>query len=210
MGKKRKPTAKNGKPQQRPQKSFPDLVAEAAKNVVKPYVQQQIQNLGFHLKQENVESMRMLYTRLTTIEKLILKKHKISEDEFAELVADTEDESNGLKKVKGIIEKGDLVRLSISTKTKDQKEFQGSSRLVIEDVGNEPFTLGSEVEPQLLGLKVGEKTELSFGKDDKMLAEVIINRVSRRPKPKEAPKKEEPKKEESKKEAVNDSADAGT
>lgn len=184
MGKKKVKslTAKNGKPQNHVQKSFKDLVAEAATETVKPYVQQQLQFLGYQLQQENVESMRTLYTRMTTLENLCLKQFNMTEDQLAELVADSEDKASGYSKVDGVIEAGDYIRLTIETKAKDQDEFKGLTKLIVENVGIEPLTLGTEIEPLLIGLKTNEPTELEFGKDKSLIARVNINRISRKPK----------------------------
>lgn len=161
------------------QDSFKKLVAEAAKNAVKPYLDKQIQALGFQLQQQQQESLRALYTRLVTVEGILMEKFDIDEAGLANLVADTEDKAAGLRSV-DVIEEGDLVRLEVATKAADQEEFQGNSRLVVEAVGLAPLTLGPEIEPQLVGLKVGEVKEVAFGADNSMVAKLTINRVSRK------------------------------
>ena len=216
MGKKKeqkrelKPTAKNGKPQVHPQQSFKQQISDASLAKLKPFIGQQVQLLGLQLQQEQQSTLRMLYTRLITVEKVIMDKLDITQDQFTDLVADEEDSSSGLKKV-DVVKEGDLVRLEVSTKAADQKEFQGTSKMIVENCGLEPMTMGPEIESNLIGLKVGETKEIKFGKDDKMLAKVVINRVSRRPTP---PKlKEEPKVEvktdEPAEEVKNEDSNAG-
>jgi bacillopeptidase F (M6 metalloprotease family) len=178
MGKKRAKTEKNKTKGVAQQSSFKELVAEAAQNAVKPYLNQQIQQLGIALQNQQNETLRALYTRVVTLEKLAQKHFNLTEDQLANLVAETEDAAQGLTSAESI-EEGDLVRLEISTKTKEDNEYTGTSRLIVENVGLEPLTLGPEIEPQLIGLKTGDEKVLNFGQDGTMEAKVVVNRVSR-------------------------------
>ena len=159
-------------------------VIEAANQVVKPFVRQEVQLLGRQLQQEQNETLRAIYTRLTTLEGIVQKELKISDDQLAELVADTEDKGYGLKKTTEAAKEGDYLRITASTKAKDQEEYQGVSKLVVAGVGQEPFTLGPELEPELIGMKAGETKEVEFGKNKEFKAKLEVNRVSRRPEPK--------------------------
>lgn len=165
----------------KPQKNFQQLVAEAATQTVKPFIQQQMQMLGHQLQQEQQSTMRALYVRATTLESIIQEKFEISDSQLAELVADTEDKGSGLLKVEGEAEEGDTLRITVSTKAKDQEEFQGTSKLLIDNLGKEPFTIGPELEPHLVGMLKGDVKEVPFGKDESLIAKLEVNRVSRRP-----------------------------
>lgn len=166
--------------------NFKDMVASASLLKVKPFLDQQLRMIAMQLRQEQQSTLRSLYVRTVTLEKLIMDKFDISDDQLSSLVADTEDKSAGLEPA-DIIEKGDTIRLEVSTKTKDQEEFQGSSRSLVESVMTEPYALGEEIESELIGLKTGEVKEFDFGEDKKMTAKVVISRISRLiPKEKEA------------------------
>ena len=174
-----KPTAKSGDTKQHPQKNFLKMVEEASLKMVKPFVQEQVQQLGFALQQEQAQTLASIGNRLVVLETIVTEKLGFTMGELCDRVADLEDEQTGYEKVE-VIEEGDLVRLEVATKTVDQEEFQGTSKLILTGCGVEPLTIGPELEPKLVGLKTGEQVELAFGKDDKMLAKVIIERVSRK------------------------------
>lgn len=206
MGKKRerKPTAKNGKPQQHAQKPVADMAADIAVSKLN----QQLQVLAMRLQQDQQQALRGIYVRLMTLEGIIQDKLKVSDTELAELVADTEDKAAGLLKVTdSATEKGDTLRLTVATKAKDHEEFQGESKLVVDNVGNEPYTIGPELEPKLIGLKINDAVELEFGKDGGMVAKIEVNRISRRPAPKKVEKAEE--KTEAKQETIDESKNEG-
>lgn len=192
MGKKRtnKPTAKNGQPQVHQQKSFAALAGDLAITKLQPFIQQQVQVLGYRLQNEMNNTQRLLFTRLTTLEKLVQNLNNISDEEYRNLVADTEDSSEGLELVNSAAENGDTLRVSVSTKAKDQEEFAGNSMLKIDNLGNEPFSIGPELEPELIGMSAGDVKEVAFGKDKEMTAQLTVNRVSRRPAPPVAEAKE--------------------
>lgn len=176
MGKKRKSQSNS----QHAQKPFAELVSEAVRNQALPALEQSLNKLRY----EQINAMKAIYTRVVAIEKVLMEKCGIKEEDLVEKFAQVEDESQGLEQVDEV-KKGDFVRLEVATKAKDQKEFQGSSRLVVQAVSEEGTTLGKELEPELLGMKRGEEKEVEFGEDKKMVAKLVINRVSR---PKEVKK----------------------
>ena len=168
-------------------------LTEAANKVLKPYIHQQLQLLGRQLQEDQKQTLRTLFTRVATLESIIQKEFKITDTQLAELVADMEDSGSGLTKVTEGADTGDTLRITLSTKLKEQEEFQGESRLLIDDLGNEPLTIGPELEPALIGLKAGESKEVEFGDEGKLVAKLEVNRVSRRETPvKDLPAKEEP------------------
>ena len=181
MGKKKGSSKSNGKGFDRNLS-----LVEAANQVVKPFVEQKVAQLGMQLHQEQTQTLRAIYTRLTTLEGLIQDKFDIDDEALAELVADTEDRGQNLFKQDGEAKEGDTLRITVSTKMDDQEEFQGESKLLVDSLGIAPFTIGPELEPQLIGLKMGQVVELKFGEDNKMVAQVTINRISRRPEVKES------------------------
>jgi hypothetical protein len=181
MGKKR--------PQQHLQQSMGQMVSKAALAQMGPaierYVQAVVQNLGQQLSVQQASTLETIFARVVVLEEIVIEKLGYTKETLAIKVAETEDDKEGLTLVEGALEKGDVVRLEISTKTKDQPEYQGSSRLKMYQTGTGQ-TIGTELEDALIGMKAGETKEIEFGKDKGMVAKVIIDRVSRGP-------KEEPK-----------------
>lgn len=182
MGKKR--------PQQHLQQSMGQMVSKAALAQMGPaieqYVQAVVRNLGQQLSVQQASTLETIFARVVVLEEIVIEKLGYTKETLAIKVAETEDQKEGLTLVEGALEKGDVVRLEISTKAKDQPEYQGSSRLKVYQTGTGQ-TLGDELESALLGLKAGDTKEIEFGKDKGMLAKVIIDRVSRGPKAPEAP-----------------------
>ncbi len=176
-----KPTAKTGKPQQHQQKTFLKLVEEASIHKVKPYIQENFQQMGFQLQKEQNVGLSAMARRLVVTEQILCDKLGFTMDELSDRVFDMEDKDSGYFKVDEI-KQGDLARITVSTKAEGQEEFKGESKLEITDVGNAPFSLGPEVEPQLIGMKTGETKEVAFGKDKKMLAKITVRRVSEKTK----------------------------
>lgn len=202
-----KPTAKNGAPQQHAQKNFLALVEEASLKKVQPYINQTFQQLAMQMQQEQNLGLSSLARRLVVLEEIVGEKLGVSLDELTERVYDLEDKDSGYEKAEEVKD-GSLVRLTIATKVKDQEEFQGESTLVVTDTNNEPLTLGPDLEPALVGLKTGESKEISFGKDEKMVAKVTVLRVSEKVEaPKLAPVAETT--EETQEETVDESQNAG-
>lgn len=178
MGKKRNQN-KAKKPVQ--QKSFQQTVAEAVNTKLMDTIDQKINMVGMQLLREQQNSLGDIYSRLMALESLCLEKFKLTEEEFAMLVAEAEDKAYGLE-TGDVVETGDLVRLTISTKASDQDEYAGTTKRKIENIGS-GSTFGSEIESNILQMKVGETKEFKFGENECMTAKVLIERTSRRPKP---------------------------
>lgn len=188
MGKKRANKDPGRVRQIHPQKSFDQMVAETTLQKFRPYIDQQLQGVAGALAQQQQQQFENVYLRQTVLEQIVEEKLGITKEELANRVASVQDESLGLVPVKDVAE-GDRVRIEIKTKTKDQEEFQGESRLLVDNVGS-GNTLGPELEKPLVGMTTGESKEIAFGKEKAMTALVTINRVSRRPKVEEAASEE--------------------
>lgn len=195
MGKKRKGKDPGRVRQLHPQQSFKQMVTDATLQKFQAYIDQQVQGVAGALAQQQTKQFENIYLRQAVLEQIIEEQLGITKDELANRVAETQDKHEGLEPVTGAVEEGDRVRLEVKTKTEDQDEFQGASRLLVDNVGS-GNTLGPELEKPIVGMLAGETKEIKFGKDKSMLASVLVNKVSRRPEPEEA---------ESETEAANDS-----
>lgn len=168
--------------QQHQQQSFGQMVSRAALAQMGPQIEQivraYVNQLGNQLAVQQASTLETLFARVVVLETIVMEKLGYSTEDLTKMVAAIEDEKEGLTLVEGAAELGDVVRLEIATKTKDQTEFQGSSRLKISQTGTGQ-TIGTELENAILGLKAGETKEVNFGKDGAMTAKITIDRVSR-------------------------------
>lgn len=177
MGKK-----KGGQKSQHVQQSMGQMVSQAALAQMGPkidrFVRAIVANAAEQIKMETASTLETMFSRIVVLENIIMEKHGYTVEDLATKVATIEDEKENLKLVDGPVEKGDVVRIEVSTKTKDQTEFQGTSRLRIYKTGTGE-TLGEEMESVILGMKSGETKTAEFGKDKQMVVRVTLNRVSR-------------------------------
>jgi len=171
MGKKR--TGNN----QHASQSFGQMVSKAALTQMLPQIEQMVNNLGRRLAAQQARTYEMLFSRIVVLEKIMMEKYGITEENLAERFADVEDERDGLVKADEVTE-GDLVRLEISTKVNTQKDFQGTTKLKVPNIGKGE-QLGEELEKAALGMKVGETKEVKFGEKQELTAKLFVQRISR-------------------------------
>ena len=169
--------------------SFGNMVSKAALSQMGPsierYVQQVVSQLGSQLAVQQASTLETLFARVVVLEEILMEKHQFTKEDLANKVAEVEDRKENLTLATSV-EKGDVVRLEIATKTKDQDEYQGTSRLKIYETGSGQ-TIGNELENDIVGMATGETKEIHIGKDKGMVAKIKVERVSR-PKKNEAPK----------------------
>lgn len=186
MGKKKSAPSKS----QHIQESMGQMVSNAALNKLGPQIEQTIkayiQQLGNQLAVQQASTLETLFARVVVLESIVMEKLGYAPDDLTAKVAGIEDDKEGLDKINGPVELGDVVRLEIKTKTQDQPEFQGSSRLKIYQTGSGQ-TIGQELETAVVGMSPGETKEVTFGKDGLLTASIKIDRVSRKPEEQEAP-----------------------
>jgi hypothetical protein len=161
-------------------RSFEQLVADATLNKLSGYINQEMQEMGRALVQRQAQSLQNVMTRLIALEEILMEKIEgLTKDVIVDRVAMVQDRSEGFAAANdSAVEVGDRVRLEIKTKTADQTEYQGTSRLLVDNAGSGK-TLGQELENALLGMKVGEVREVIFGKEGSLTASLTINKVSR-------------------------------
>ena len=189
MGKKRK---SGGKP--KANRSFEQLVGKANQEALKPFIMQQLNFLGMQLRQSMIRDLSSVQMRIMALEKFMIEKLGITEDDLAVKVAELEDEATGfVASSEGALE-GDLLRATINVKTESQEEFGPEQRMQIERLAQEPYTVTEDFEKQLVGIKAGETREVKMD-EGKTLVQVRADRVST-PKAKPEPVAEAPKAEE--------------
>lgn len=190
-----------------PQRSFDQMVADATLARLSGYIDSEMQQAAQAILGRQQQALGNIVTRLRALEEITIEKLNESKESLAARVATIEDRVEGFEAAEAV-EAGDRVRLEIQTRTADQTEFQGSSRLMVDNAGSGQ-TIGKELEASLLGMKAGESKEVKFGKDESLVAKLSVNRISRQPKAPEAPADAEAAPAEATQEAPNASADAG-
>lgn len=168
-----------GQKQTHPQKSFQDYIADATLAKLGGYIDDQIKQLGQNLLQRQTIKNNNLMLRIMCTEELIMEMNpSITKEILADRVASIQDRLEGFETTEGAAQLGDRVRIELKTRTTDQTEFQGSSRLQVDDLG-QGNTLGKELESAVLGMSAGEVKETKFGKDGGLVASISLNRISR-------------------------------
>lgn len=167
--------------QQHLQQSVGSLVSKAALSQMGPQIESMVRHyveqLGENLAVQQASTLETLFSRVVVLESIVIEKLGYTAEQLTTLVADLQDEKEGLQAVE-TAELNDVVRIEVSTKTKDQTEFQGTSRMKVYKTGSGQ-TLGPELESCLIGMKTGETKEVSFGKDAQMTAKITLNKASR-------------------------------
>lgn len=168
--------------QQHVQQSMGQMVSKAALSQMGPQIEQlvraYVQQLGNQLAVQQASTLETLFARVVVLESIIMEKLGYTSEDLTAKVAAIEDEKEGLELASDEAKLGDVVRIEIKTKTKDQADYQGSSRLKIYQTGSGQ-TIGQELESAILGMKSGESKEVTFGKDGQMTASITVDRVSR-------------------------------
>lgn len=172
----------NKKSQAHVQQSMGQMVGKAALAQMGPQieqlVQQHIQHLGSQLATQTANTMQSLFSRIVVLENLLIEKLGVTKADIVSRVSDLEDSKEGLESVQGSVEVGDVVRIKIETKAKDQAEYQGASLLKIYKSGSGE-TLGKELEDALIGMSKDETKVVEFGQDKQMLAQITVSRIAR-------------------------------
>lgn len=140
--------------------------------------------------QRQVNAVNNMFTRIVAMEELLMEKIGLTKDDLANQVATVIDRNDGYVPSTGPVKENDRVRLEVRTRTADQTEWQGASRLQVDAIGT-GRTLGKEIEGAVIGMQVGETKEIDFGKDASLKASVTVNRISAQP-PKPEVKEEAP------------------
>lgn len=208
--KERRAAEKMQKKGMHPNQSFSQLVGEANREALKPFIQEQVINaariIQANLARQQLESLAGVQTRIVALEKIVKEKLGYTDDQLAELILVVEDEATGHTENTEGARQGDLVRVRIagrpvsSDPSKDQG-FGPETKLSIHHLGNEPTQTNPDLEKGMLGMKKGETKEIEVDfpqKDEqgnekepiKYLFKVTVDRASTPPAKAEAPTQE--------------------
>lgn len=163
------------------QQSMGQMVSKAALSQMGPEIEHMVrqysQQMANQIAEQSASTIETLFQRLVVLEQLLAEKGTTTAEDLTNRVADLQDKTEGLTKVE-TVEAGDTVRIEVSSRTKDQTEYQGTSRMKVSDTGL-GRTIGKELESALIGMKVGETKEVTFGGEGSMVAKMTVDRVSR-------------------------------
>lgn len=169
--------------------SMGQMVSKAALVQLQEPISMMVNNLGQRLALKQAENTQTMFTRIVAIEKVLIDKGVLTQEDLQLKVADIEDSREGLINVDDALATGDTARIQVRTKEIADETFEsGVTRLKVGQTGT-GNTLGTEVELGIVGMKVGETKVITFA-DGKLNAEIKIDRISRPvppPKPLDAP-----------------------
>lgn len=169
--------------------SMGQMVSKAALVQLQEPISMMVNNLGQRLALKQAENTQTMFTRIVAIEKVLIDKGVLTQEDLQLKVADIEDSREGLVNVDDALATGDTARIQVRTKEIADETFEsGVTRLKVGQTGT-GNTLGTEVELGIVGMKVGETKVITFA-DGKLNAEIKIDRISRPvppPKPLDAP-----------------------
>jgi hypothetical protein len=171
--------------------SFEELVSNATTARYKGLIKQEIDQLGQELAGQQADTLTKIYTRLVVLEKIVIEKLGVTQEDMASRIADAEDAPYGLQVV-DTAEKGDRVRVQFAGKPATDAEYTKTSNTMINNIGS-GGTFGKEIEDAIVGMKTDETKEITVGEAEKAFnVKITVNRISRQPKPAtpELPKEE--------------------
>lgn len=181
---------KDKKEPQRATNSFANLLAEAERTKLQPFIDQMNQVIGQVSQQNRMLKAEMdrtfddLFLRAATLEKIAMQLTNKTEDELAEMMLDTEDEFLGFNKTNESAEEGDFLRTKIKVKKVEEVEYlpESEQNFSFKNLGKQ-IVINTEVDKALVGMKAGDEKEIEHdanGQKVKLL--VKATRVSKRPK----------------------------
>lgn len=160
-----------------PNQSFAELVSNAQLNALKPFIHQQISVLGNELARRVFGQLGNVQTRIMALERIVQNRLNITDAEIMSVVTDVEDEATGHRKVDRPAEAGDLVRISVRTKSEANPEFTQPAKQEVGSLLKQPYSLGAkELEDALVGMNVGDVKLVTI--QEKYDFELTVDRVS--------------------------------
>lgn len=160
-----------------PTMSFTDLVAKKNTDTLKPYIDQQINQLGMKLAQGQLGALAPTLLRLSALEDVLKEKLGETDESLATRVVEMEDRALGVELSQDAAAAGDTVRYSIQINGEGQLHKQTARNLGKPRTDSTPEQL--QIQQALIGLSAGEATVVEIpGAKLKLLME----RVSKAPK----------------------------
>lgn len=166
------------------QQNFQQLLADQTLRKFKPYIDEMIQTnikgVAEAISARQSELVSTAFDRIRILEQILMEKYEdVNPENLANRVAELEDQKYGLVEVQEV-NAGDVVRVSVRAKEEGKEYLAESSKLMVRKVGSGE-TLGAILEDALLGMKKGEVKEVTYGDTQKMVAELIVDRISSKP-----------------------------
>lgn len=188
-----------------PTQSFAQLVSQANRDALKPYIDEQVQIKSSQLARQHLSAISEIIAPMAALTRLLVKKGIVTNEELTEARFDTEDEAWNLKATTEGAAEGDYVRIQFQTREdKEGSEYGEEDHLSVRRLGNaQAQQLPTDWEAGMIGMKAGETREIPFTMDSqqlnpetkkldavtlKYIAKTTVRRVSQypaRPKPPE-------------------------
>jgi hypothetical protein len=156
---------KKNKGQPHQTQSFEQLVGQANRNALKPYINQLFGSLANDLSQRLFTRMAIFQNRIEALESILKMKLNVTQEEMDTALFDLEDKVTGYQKVDRPAQEGDLLRLTMRVKN-TEKGYGKPTKKEFSNLGREPFALGVPfIEKALLGVSVGVPTVVPFDEE---------------------------------------------
>lgn len=161
--------------------SFQQMVGKANQEALKPYIhevsQHYAENLANQIAQKMFAHLDNMQTRITAMEKVLQSKFGLTSADLREVVMDVEDEATGFVRVSRAAQRGDYLRITMSTKTTAETEFKREARREISNLGenDEQGPETKALNDALVGMVAGEQKDLEVGG---VTVRLVLDRVS--------------------------------
>lgn len=173
--------SKDGLPQVHPQQNFYDLLTDAQMKALKPFVGEQVKQLGQAIARNVLKITADFNLRINVLEQLAVSTGAVANEQvLLDMYTDAEDKALGLTKSDGPAEEGDYVRFT-ATDTADPNAR--AQNLSVEKLATQPYEANETVEKAIVGMIAGDKKTVKAVMPDGTEHEfdIVLVRASKRP-----------------------------
>lgn len=160
------------------QQSYASLVSKATRDLLKPFINQQIQEFGNSTFKMFFQKIEPFLTKVGAFESLLISRLGITATDIEVAVAEMEDKATGYVISTEPAKAGDLIRVTYTVKEKDSEEWGSNEKMLIKHLDVEPRLFFEEVEAGMIGMKIGETKEIIVTEHADLTAKITIDRIS--------------------------------
>lgn len=158
----------------------------AAVEALEPMVQQYATAVKQEILKELLPQYATLNLRMRAIEDILGEKFGTTKEEISARIADLKDAAFGLKKSDAPAKAGDQLALTLNVKSAEGAVLAAGRKILISNLGSEPFNLPQALHEKLVGATVGTevshtqpiKNEKGEDTDKNLTYEVTVDRIS--------------------------------
>ena len=165
-------------------KSFADLVSKKQIQALQPMVFAMVseasKQTSNELSKNFFQYIQNLQTRIMALEKVLEDRLGVSEEDIIAKVVEIEDSASGHTAVSRGAQEGDLVRVTISTKSSAEgAEFTTPVRRAITNLSLASPAFSKAVDAAILGMTAGETKEITVGEEpNTLIVRLTVDKVS--------------------------------